>query len=81
MANKKTPKKKSNRQSYVIGIIALIIIVVGAYAVIRAPGSQTANQSTNPTSSPTSSTPTASPTATATATSASSDWNKSSIAH
>lgn len=65
MANKKTPKKKSNRQSYVIGIIALVIIVIGAYAVIRAPGSQTANQSTNPTA-----TPTTSPTSTATSSSA-----------
>ncbi len=46
---KQPPKKKSNRQSYVIGIIALIIIVIGAYAVIRQPGSQTTDQSTNPT--------------------------------
>ncbi|MGD0449761.1 MAG: peptidylprolyl isomerase [Candidatus Bathyarchaeia archaeon] len=69
MANKKTPKKKSNIQSYVIGIIVLVIIVIGAYAVIRAPGSQTASQSTNPTSSPTASTPSATPTTTPTATS------------
>jgi cyclophilin family peptidyl-prolyl cis-trans isomerase len=72
MANKKTlkqtPKKKSNKQSYIIGIIALIIIIIGAVAIIRAPGSQTADQSTNPTSSPTASTPTATPTATSTAT-------------
>ena len=76
MANKKTPKKKSNKQSYVIGIIALVIIVIGAYAVIRQPGDQTANQNTNPTSSPTSSTPTASQTATPTTTSASSNGTK-----
>jgi cyclophilin family peptidyl-prolyl cis-trans isomerase len=68
MANKKTPKKKSNIQSYVIGIIVLVIIVIGAYAVIRAPGSQTGSQSTNPTSSPTASTPSATPTTSPTAT-------------
>jgi len=60
MANKKTPKKKSNRQPLIIGIVVLIIIVIAAYAVIRSPGSQTANQSTNLT--PTSTT---SPTTTA----------------
>ena len=80
MASKKTPKKKSNRQSLIIGIIALIKIIIGAYAVIRAPGSQTANQSTNPTSSPTASiptaTPTTSPTATSTATSTSTTGTK-----
>ena len=51
MANKKTPKKKSNRQTIIIGIIALIIIVIGAYAVIRQPGSQNTN-STKPTATP-----------------------------
>ena len=50
MANKKTPKKKSNKQAIIIGIIALIIIVIGAYAVIRQPGAT--NQSTNPTPTP-----------------------------
>jgi cyclophilin family peptidyl-prolyl cis-trans isomerase len=59
MANKKTPKKKSNRQSIIIGVIALIIIVIGAYAVIRQPGSENTN-STNPTATPTA-TPTTSP--------------------
>jgi peptidyl-prolyl cis-trans isomerase A (cyclophilin A) len=54
MANKKTPKKKSNRQTIIIGIIALIIIIIGAYAVIRQPGSQNTN-STNPTATPTTS--------------------------
>jgi peptidyl-prolyl cis-trans isomerase A (cyclophilin A) len=54
MANKKTPKKKSNRQTIIIGIIVLIIIVIGAYAVIRQPGSQNTN-STNPTATPTTS--------------------------
>lgn len=52
MANKKTLKKKSNRQAIIIGVIALIIIVIGAYAVIRQPGSQNTN-STNPTATPT----------------------------
>jgi peptidyl-prolyl cis-trans isomerase A (cyclophilin A) len=55
MASKKTSKKKSNRLSLLIGIIALIIIVIGAYAVIRQPGNQTPNQSTNPTATPTAS--------------------------
>jgi len=58
MASKKRAKKKSNRMPIIIGIIALIIIVIGAYAVIRQPGSQTANQL-----------PTATPTTTSTATS------------
>jgi cyclophilin family peptidyl-prolyl cis-trans isomerase len=71
MASKKTPKKKSNRQSLIIGIIVLIIIIIGAYAVIRQPGSQTANQSPNPTS-----TPTTSPTATSTATSSTTTGTK-----
>jgi len=47
-------KKKSNRQSIIIGVIALIIIVIGAYAVIRQPGSQNTN-STNPTAASTTS--------------------------
>jgi cyclophilin family peptidyl-prolyl cis-trans isomerase len=65
MANKKPlkqmPKKKSNKQSIIIGIIILNIVIIGAIAVIRSPSSQTENQTTNPTA-----TPTTSPTATST---------------
>jgi len=60
---KQMPKKKSNKQSIIIGIIVLIIVIIGAIAVIRSPGSQTGNQTTNPTA-----TPTTSPTATSTTT-------------
>jgi cyclophilin family peptidyl-prolyl cis-trans isomerase len=51
MASKKGSKKKSNRMPLVIGIIAIIIIVIGAYAVLRQPGAT--NQSINPTATPT----------------------------
>ena len=46
MARKKRSKKKSNRLPLIIGIIAIIIIVIGAYAVLRQPG--TSSTKTNP---------------------------------
>ena len=55
MANKNASKKKSNRRSLLIGILAIIIIVIGAYAVIRQPGIQTSNPSPTPTATPISS--------------------------
>jgi peptidyl-prolyl cis-trans isomerase B (cyclophilin B) len=68
MANKKTPKqmpkKKSNTKNLIIGIIVIAIIAIAAYAVIRSPGSESANQN-NPTPSP-SATPTTSPATTPT---------------
>ncbi len=50
MKSKDMPKKKSNRSSYIIGIIVLVIVIIGVVAVLRQPGAT--SPSTNPTATP-----------------------------